>query len=251
MAYYRFEAMEQISPNPHLSSGTGAIIKGTYLTLRNNTKKAGTGSQLHYHPNELIVFSLGGRLNCVVGKNRRIVLPGTCVHMPPLARHSIMATEDGGVSYLYCKDNTWDMTGFAAEEELSDAAKQAGNGSQADAARIEGLDECYYNVIDGLDAPYASADHECTIAGERVICTYHESRTAGSEQHASMPHERFIYVICGRLVSDVDGEHKQLGPRDVAHAARGGEVVLTLDGTPTRWVTFEPTPLLEAAIDRQ
>jgi len=40
-------------------------------------------------------------------------------------------------------------------------------------------------------------------------------------------------------------------PGDVAHAARDGEVFLTLGSTPTRWVTFEPTPLLEETIDRQ
>ena len=77
MPYYRFEDMEQLRTNPHLSSGKGAIVTGTYMTLRNNNKEAGTGSQLHYHPNELMVYPISGKINAVVGKDHRIVEAGT------------------------------------------------------------------------------------------------------------------------------------------------------------------------------
>lgn len=75
MPYYRFENMEQICTNPHLSTGTGAVVDGQYITLRNNNKATGTGSQLHYHPNELLIFLIAGKLNAVVGKDQRVVHP--------------------------------------------------------------------------------------------------------------------------------------------------------------------------------
>ena len=83
MPYYRFENMEQICTNPHLSTGNGAIVDGQYITLRNNNKETGTGSQLHYHPNELLIFLIVGKLNAVVGKDQRIMHPGTFIHVPP------------------------------------------------------------------------------------------------------------------------------------------------------------------------
>ena len=99
MPYYRFENMEQLRTNPHLSQGR-CSRNGKYLTLRNNNKDAGTGSELHYHPNELMIFPILGKINAVVGKDQRIIRAGTFVHVPPNARHSMKACQDGPVSYL-------------------------------------------------------------------------------------------------------------------------------------------------------
>lgn len=251
MPYYRFEGMQQFTPNPHLSSGTGAVIKGSYLTLRNNTKRAGTGSQLHYHPNELMVFTLEGRLNCIVGKDRRIIGPGTFVHMPPLARHSIMALEDADVSYLYVKDNTWDLTGFAADESLSDRAKTAGNGSIEGAPRIDGLGDCYVQVTDGLDMRSASARRTIRIDGGRVSFTYREAINGETHQHESAPCEGFAYLISGAFDCRIDNDARSLGPGDILHVSKRASFSLTVTGAPARWVTFEPTPALERLVDDQ
>ena len=73
MPFYRFEGMKSYRFNPHLSTADGPVIEGDYLYFRMVTKKAGTGAELHYHPNELMAFPLRGKANCVVGKERRIV----------------------------------------------------------------------------------------------------------------------------------------------------------------------------------
>lgn len=251
MPYYRFEGMEQVTPNPQLSSGTGAVIKGSYLTLRNNTKKAGTGSQLHYHPNELMVFALEGRLNCIVGTDRRIIGPGTFVHMPPLARHSIMALEEGDVSYLYVKDNTWDLTGFAAEEASSDDAKPSGNGGTEDGARIDGLGDCYVPVTNGMDAPSASARRTIRVDGERVSFTYREAIDSETHRYENAAREGFAYMISGTFDCRIDGEARSLGPGDVLHFPKNAAFSLVVTGTPARWVVFEPTSALEQLINGQ
>ena len=67
MPFYRFEQLEAIVSNPHLSTGKGPIIEGDYMNLRLNNKEAGTGSKLHYHPNELMVFPLLGKIDSIVG----------------------------------------------------------------------------------------------------------------------------------------------------------------------------------------
>ena len=111
MPFHRFENLKVHHFNPHLSTGEGPVIEGQYMYFRIVTKKAGTGSTLHYHPNELMTFPLAGKINCVVGRERRIVKPGTFVHIPPYARHGFTACEDGDLHYLYIKDRTWTLIG--------------------------------------------------------------------------------------------------------------------------------------------
>ena len=50
MPYYRFENMEQICTNQHLSTGNGAIVDGQYITLRNNNKETGMPIRLSPTP---------------------------------------------------------------------------------------------------------------------------------------------------------------------------------------------------------
>ena len=51
-----------------------------------------------------------------------IVKPGTFVHAPAFARHSMKATEEGPLSYLYVKDQTWTVVGVAANEKPPEKA---------------------------------------------------------------------------------------------------------------------------------
>ena len=104
MSVYKFEDLKSVKLTPHLSSGTSPIIEGKYVYYCLNQKEAGTGSELHYHPNELLIFSLKGKINAVVGKERKIVNPGTFILIPPNVRHSMKATEDEPCAYLYIKD---------------------------------------------------------------------------------------------------------------------------------------------------
>ncbi|MCC7080155.1 MAG: cupin domain-containing protein [Burkholderiales bacterium] len=104
MPFYRFEQFQSRLLTPHLSSGAAPVIEGRYMSFCLLHKEAGTGSELHYHPNELLIFPIRGKINAIVGTDRRIVAPGTFVHCPAYARHSMKAAEDGPVDYLYIKD---------------------------------------------------------------------------------------------------------------------------------------------------
>ena len=56
MPFHRFEEYENVLLTPHLSTAEAPIIEGKYLYYCQNQKRAGTGSELHYHPNELLIF---------------------------------------------------------------------------------------------------------------------------------------------------------------------------------------------------
>ena len=122
MPFHRFEEYESVLLTPHLSTAEAPIIEGKYLYYCLNQKPAGTGSELHYHPNELLIFPVSGKINAVVAKDRRVVNPGTFILVPPNVRHSMKATEDGAVAYLYIKDQTWTVVGVAEDEALPDKA---------------------------------------------------------------------------------------------------------------------------------
>lgn len=266
MPFFRLSELKRHHLNPHLSSGEGPVIEGQYMYFRINIKRAGTGSEMHYHPNELMTFPITGKINCVVGKERQIVPPGTFVHVPPFARHSFRATEDGEVQYLYIKDRTWTLIGAAADESLPDEAPSATEVARAlkegkwpgkakdpekSQAIIEGLGRCFYPMIEALDAPPASAHHEQWVEGVNLAFGFLESPAGHEAGGSSSPREMFLYVIDGAFDAEVDGERKTAGPGDVIHVPRGKSYRWRVtDAGPSRYAMVRSTPALEAEIER-
>jgi quercetin dioxygenase-like cupin family protein len=264
MYFYRFEGMKTHHFNPHLSSATGPILEGETMYFRLVTKKAGTGADLHYHPNELFAFPLRGKVDSVVGKDRRIVQPGMLVHFPPYARHGFKANEDNDLVYLYIKDRTWTMIGAAADEALPDEAPSAVEVARAIAAGkypgqkkdktkskaiIDGLGTCYYTFIDSLRAPPASAHCEHRVEGTNIAFSFVESPVGHVTAEKKAAHEIFIYVLDGELDARVGTKKKRVKKGDVIHVPRGKGYAFTVTkGGPVRYAGVQSTPRLEAHI---
>ncbi len=267
MPFYRLDQLKRHHLNPHLSTGEGPVIEGQYMYFRINIKRAGTGSELHYHPNELMTFPITGKINCMVGKERRIVLPGTFVHVPPCARHSFKATEDGEVQYLYIKDRTWTLIGSAADEKLPDEAPSATQVAKSlkdgkwpgqekkepekSQAITEGLGRCFYPMIDALDAPPVSAHCEQWVEGVNLAFGLLESPEGYENSGDSSSREVFSYVISGALDAEVDGEKKRVASGDLLHVPKGKPYRWRVaKGGNARYAVVRSTPKLEAEIDR-
>jgi quercetin dioxygenase-like cupin family protein len=264
--FFRLDAMQRHHLNPHLSSGEGPVIEGQYMYFRINIKRAGTGSEMHYHPNELMTFPITGKINCVVGKERQIVPPGTFVHVPPRARHSFRATEDGEVQYLYIKDRTWTLIGSAADEALPEEAPSAtqvakalkqgkwpGKDKQPEQSQaiIEGLGRCFYPMIEALDAPPASGHSEQWVEGRNLAFGLIESPAGKDSGADAAAHETFAYVIQGTLDAEVDGEKKRARPGDLIHVPKGKAWRWRVAGKEhARYAMVRSTPALEAEIER-
>jgi quercetin dioxygenase-like cupin family protein len=264
MPFYRFENLEANFLTPHLSTGRAPVIEGAYMYFCLIHKIAGTGSELHYHPNELLVFQVRGKADTIVGKDRRIIGPGMFVHVPAYARHSIKATEDGNCQYLYIKDKTWTVVGLAENEAVPEKAMtvdevnkkyRAGelNERKAEADRsrivIEGLHTCFYPIIESLDAPRCSGRREDRVFGERLACGFYEVPKTDDAPPAAGEHEMFIYVLTGKLHCEVDGESAEITAGDVVHAPRGASCRMRVQSEFARYVTVSSTPFLENKID--
>ncbi len=264
MPFHRFEEIESHYLTPHLSSGKAPVIEGQYMYFCLLHKDAGTGSELHYHPNELLIFPVRGKINAIVGKDRRIVPPGTFVHAPAYARHSMRATEDAPVQYLYIKDKTWTVVGLAENEGVPEKAmtveevnrrykvgerEKHKNTEGKSQAVVEGLDVCFYPIIESLDAPRRSARHVDWIEGERLAFGFFEVPGGYDEPEATAQHEMFVYVLSGKLHASAEGRSKPIGAGDIVHVPRGASYRLQVQSPYARYVLVCSTPYLEKRID--
>lgn len=264
MSFHRFEDIESQYLTPHLSTGKAPVIDGQYMYFCLLHKNAGTGSELHYHPNELLIFPLRGKINAIVGKDRRIVAPGTFVHAPAYARHSMRATEDGHCQYLYIKDKTWTVVGLAENEAVPEKAMtveevnrryKVGERDQHKGAEgrsqaiVEGLDVCFYPIIEALDAPRRSARHVDWIEGERLAFGFFEVPGGYDEPQTTAQHEMFVYVLSGKLRALAGNETKAVSSGDIVYVPRGEAYRLQVDSPYARYVLVCSTPWLEDRID--
>ncbi len=262
MGFYRFEKLKSYHFNPHLSSTQGPLIEGEYMYFRRVTKAAGGKSRLHYHPNEFMAFLLEGRISAVVGAGRRTVRPGSLIHIPSNARHSFKALED--LQYLYVKDRTWTMIGAAADEALPQQARSATEvakdiragrypGEKKAPAKsqaiISGLGNCFYSLIDKLDAPDASGHCERWTEGANLAFGFIDSPPGHRSTEKNAAHEIFAYVISGVLEAQVGRKKHRAGPGDVIHVPRGASYHLLVSGRrAARYAAVRSTARLEAAV---
>ena len=262
MPFHRFENLESKALTPDLSSARGPVIEGEYMYFCLVHKAAGTGSELHYHPNELLIFPVRGLINAIVGRDRRVVGPGTFVHAPAFARHSMKATEDGDLSYLYIKDKTWTVVGLAADQAVPDKAftvdeinklidtggtrKTAEGESQA---VIDGLHECYYPLIASLDAPQVSARRVYWIEGQRLAFGLFDVPSGYDEPELVSDREVFIYVIGGTMRARAGNETREVTAGDVVQIPRGMPYKLETRSSFVRYAMVCSTPYLESKID--
>jgi quercetin dioxygenase-like cupin family protein len=238
MPFYRFEGLESHRFNPKLSTAEGPVLEGDYLYFRRVTKKAGTGAELHYHPNELLAFPLRGEAHCTVGRDARIIGAGMLVHFPPFARHGLKATADGDLEYLYIKDRTWNLKGTAANDEMAQGREI-----------VDGLGSCYYPMIASLDAPAASAYCAYAVEGTYISFGFVDMPSGHEEGEERAAHERFAYVLSGVLEAQVDGTKQEVSTGDVVHVPRGVSWHWRAGkGGAVRYAAVRSTPRLEAYV---
>jgi quercetin dioxygenase-like cupin family protein len=243
MPFHRFEDMENKNFTLHLSSARGPVIEGSHLYFCLNQKEAGTGSELHYHPNELLIFVVRGKVNAIVGKDRRIVEPGTFIIIPPNVR-------------------TWTIVGIGADEaaperpltmEESEEIARTGKHPKvpqstvnSSGAIVEGVPDCYFPMSHGLTAPVGYGRRVEWIEGERVAFGFFEISGDFEEASPRSEHEQYFYICSGTVDAEVGGERKQLKAGDIAEVPRGTAYRLRVSsGTPARFVAVRAMPYLE------
>lgn len=110
--------MATIAAGSGYSTAEGPVVEGERMQCALVTKRRGTGSNPHYHPNEQWNYIVKGKLRVKVGgEPERICGPGTLLYFPANVVHYTIATEDEDVVFFAVKDMTHGIIGTPVDPE--------------------------------------------------------------------------------------------------------------------------------------
>jgi quercetin dioxygenase-like cupin family protein len=100
------------------SSGQGAAFNGEQIYCALVTKKTGTGSKPHFHPDETFNYLLKGSLKVDMDGQEFVVPTGCLLHIPANMVHTAIATDDGDATYLVWRDRANEKQGMPTITEV-------------------------------------------------------------------------------------------------------------------------------------
>ena len=113
-----FHRMEKQPTLGKTSTGEGASFNGERIYCGLVTKKKGTGSKPHYHPDETFNYVLKGALKVHMDGQDFVVSTGCLLHIPANMVHVAVATDDGDATYLVWRDRVGEKAGKAITTEV-------------------------------------------------------------------------------------------------------------------------------------
>jgi quercetin dioxygenase-like cupin family protein len=115
---YDFRTMKKEALLGKTSTSEGSSFTGERIYCGLVTKKRGTGSKPHYHPDETFNYVLEGALKMNMNGQEFVVPTGSLLHIPPNMVHTAVATDDGDVTYLVWRDTVSEKEGKAVTVEV-------------------------------------------------------------------------------------------------------------------------------------
>jgi len=104
-------AMEKSPTLGKTSTGVGASFEGQRITCGVVTKRRGTGSKPHFHPDETFNYVLKGSLKVNMDGMDFVVPTGCLYHIPANMVHTAIATDEGDAIYLVWRDRVQEKAG--------------------------------------------------------------------------------------------------------------------------------------------
>ena len=112
--------MDKVEAGTGYSSAQGPVIEGERMQCALVTKKRGTGSRPHLHPNEQWNYVVRGTLRVkVADQPERLCGPGTLLYFPANIVHYTIATQDEDVVFFAVKDLSHGIIGMAADGTMA------------------------------------------------------------------------------------------------------------------------------------
>ena len=115
---YDFHNMSKQALLGKTSTSEGSSLTGERMYCALVTKKRGTGSRPHYHPDETFNYVLQGALKVAMDGQEFVVPAGCLLHIPPNMVHTAVATEDGDAVYLVWRDMASEKSGKPTTVEV-------------------------------------------------------------------------------------------------------------------------------------
>ena len=119
---YDFRTMKKEALIGNTSTGEGSSFVGERIYCGLVTKKPGTGSKAHYHPDETFNYVLKGTLQVAMDGQEFLVPTGSLLHIPPNMVHTAIATADEEAVYLVWRDRVGEKAGKPLVVEVGTTA---------------------------------------------------------------------------------------------------------------------------------
>jgi quercetin dioxygenase-like cupin family protein len=111
---FELAKVNQIEGGPGYSTATGPCIEGDRMMVALMRMPAGTGAELHSHPNEQWIYVLEGAFEANIGGQAVTAHAGSVLYIPANLLHSGMATPDADVVFFTVKDTSHGLHGVKA-----------------------------------------------------------------------------------------------------------------------------------------
>jgi quercetin dioxygenase-like cupin family protein len=112
--HFELAKVNQIKGGPGYSTATGPCIEGDRMMVALMRMPAGTGAELHSHPNEQWIYILEGTFEANIGAQEVTAQAGSVLYIPANLMHSGVATPDADVVFFTVKDTSHSLHGVKA-----------------------------------------------------------------------------------------------------------------------------------------
>jgi quercetin dioxygenase-like cupin family protein len=113
---FKLTEMGGIDAGTGYSTATGPVVEGERMQCALVSKKRGTGSNMHFHPNEQWNYIVQGTLRVRIGDQpERLCGPGTLLYFPANMPHATIATQDEDVLFFAVKDMSHGIIGMPVD----------------------------------------------------------------------------------------------------------------------------------------
>lgn len=109
---FELAKLNTIMGGPDYSTAQGTCVEGERMMVALMRMPAGTGAELHSHPNEQWIYVLEGTFEAVVDGTPQRVEAGSVLYVPSNAVHGGRATPDRDVLFFTVKDTSHSLHGF-------------------------------------------------------------------------------------------------------------------------------------------
>lgn len=109
---FELTKMAGIDAGTGYSTANGPVVEGERMQCALVSKKRGTGSNMHVHPNEQWNYIVSGTLRVRIGDQpERLCGPGTLLYFPANLPHATVATQEDDVVFFAVKDMSHGIIG--------------------------------------------------------------------------------------------------------------------------------------------
>jgi quercetin dioxygenase-like cupin family protein len=106
--------VNHIMGGPAYSTANGSCIEGDRMIVALMRMPAGTGAEVHSHPNEQWIYIMEGTFEGEIEGQPFSAKPGTVLYIPSNAKHSGKASKAGDVVFFTVKDSSYGLHGIKA-----------------------------------------------------------------------------------------------------------------------------------------